>query len=132
MAEKNIDELRFDKAVYYSKEHTWAKKQDALFVVGISDYAQNQLGDIVFIELPQPGDRFSKDDVFGFIESAKTVSDLYMPIDGEVVEINESLLDVPEEVNNDPFGSGWLIKIKAEDPSQFDGLLDAKAYQDSL
>ena len=129
---KTPDELTFDESVKYSKEHTWAKVEGDTVVVGISDYAQDQLGEIIFVELPQPGDHFGADEAFGVVESVKTASDLYMPIGGEITEVNEDLDDAPEKINSTPFTDGWMIKIKAEDPSAVENLLDAQAYRDSL
>lgn len=129
---KCLNELTFDASLLYFKEHTWARIEGGLTVVGISDYAQDQLGDIVFIELPHPGDAFGQGDVFGFVESVKTASDLNMPIGGEIVAINDILEDAPETVNNEPYGRGWMIKVKANDPAQLNTLFDAEAYRNSL
>jgi glycine cleavage system H protein len=127
-----LDNLQFSNSVRYSKEHTWARTDGDLVVVGISDYAQDQLGEIVFIELPEIGARYSTDKEFGVVESVKAASDLYMPVGGEVVEVNESLEDAPEVVNSDPFGEGWMLKIKASNTGEMDTLLDAQAYKDYL
>ena len=127
-----LDKLQFEKSVKYSVEHTWAKIENDLVVVGISDYAQDQLGEIIFVDLPQKGDSFPKDGIFGVVESAKTASDLYMPISGEIVAINAVLLDAPETINSSPFEAGWMIKVKPENESEFDGLLSSEAYRDSL
>ncbi|NNF46197.1 MAG: glycine cleavage system protein GcvH [Desulfofustis sp.] len=127
-----MDQLQFPDTVKYSKEHTWARPDGDLVVVGISDYAQDQLGEIVFVELPEIGAAFAIDEEFGVVESVKTASDLYMPIGGEVVEVNQSLEDGPEVINSDPFGEGWMMKIKAVDPGEIDTLLDAQGYFDNL
>jgi len=100
--------------------------------VGITDFAQEQLGDIVFVEIETEGETLSKGDTFGTVEAVKTVSDLFMPIDGEVIEVNTELDGSPESVNKDPYGDGWMIKLKMSDPSQLDDLLDAISYQETI
>ncbi len=113
----------------YTKEHEWVKDNgDGTATIGITEFAQGELGDIVFVELEEPGFDFSKDDVFGTVEAVKTVSELFAPVDGEVVELNEELEDNPELVNDDPYGDGWMIKIKLSDASQLDSLLTADEY----
>ena len=129
---KELSELKFDESVKYFKEHTWVKIDGDLILVGISDYAQDQLGEIIFIELPQPGDSFSQDEVFGEVESVKTASELVMPREGEIVEINNDLEDQPDIVNTEPFGRGWMIKIKPAEISELEGLMTAQAYQELL
>jgi glycine cleavage system H protein len=115
----------------YTKEHEWLKDNgDGTATIGITEFAQGELGDIVFVELEEPGFEFSKDDVFGTVEAVKTVSELFAPVDGEVIEINEELEDNPEIVNDDPFGEGWMIKIKLNDSSQLDSLLSADEYEE--
>ena len=116
----------------YTKTHEWVRVEDDGFVVGITDFAQDQLGDIVFVELPEPGDRFESGDEFGTVESVKAVSELYMPVAGEVVAINDTLEDAPEKVNNSPYSDGWMIEIKAENPSELDDLIDNDAYLATL
>ncbi len=116
----------------YTKEHEWAKLDGDLVTVGITDYAQGELGDVVFVELPSEGDEVGQDETFGTIEAVKAVSDLYSPVSGEVVEVNSLLEDTPETVNKDPYGEGWMIKIRLSDPAQFDGLMDAAAYQELI
>ena len=116
----------------YSKEHEWMAVEGDTVTVGITDYAQGELGDVVFVELPGVGDTFEIQDAFGTIEAVKAVSDLYCPVTGEVVEINESLEDAPETVNSDPYGKGWMIKIKVDNTAQLDDLLDADAYKELL
>jgi glycine cleavage system H protein len=112
----------------YTKDHEWAKLDEGLAVVGITDYAQEQLGDIVYVELPQPGDTVEKSQSFGIIESVKAASDLFTPIRGEVVAVNEELVDRPELVNQDPYEGGWMVKVQPEDEMQMDDLLTAEEY----
>jgi glycine cleavage system H protein len=112
----------------YTKDHEWAKLEEGLAVVGITDYAQEQLGDIVYVELPQPGDTVEKSQSFGIIESVKAASDLFAPISGEVVAINEGLVDRPELVNQDPYEGGWMVKVQPEDETQMNDLLTAEGY----
>ena len=113
----------------YTREHEWIRDNaDGTATVGITDFAQSELGDIVFVDLEEVGFDFSKDETFGTIEAVKTVSELYAPVDGEILEINTKLEDDPEIVNDDPFGEGWLIKIKVGDPSQLEELLSADEY----
>ena len=115
----------------YTKEHEWIKDNgDGTATIGITDFAQGELGDIVFVELEEEGFEFSQDDTFGTVEAVKTVSELFAPVDGEVVAINEELEDNPEVVNDDPYGEGWMIKIRLSDPSQLDNLLSADEYAD--
>ncbi|MBO6793429.1 MAG: glycine cleavage system protein GcvH [Balneolaceae bacterium] len=115
----------------YTPEHEWVRDNgDGTVTIGITDFAQGELGDIVFVELEDPGTDYSKDDTFGTVEAVKTVSDLYAPIDGEVIELNEELEDNPELVNDDPYGAGWMIKMKVADAGQLDSLLSADEYQD--
>lgn len=116
----------------YSKEHEWVKVEGDTATVGITDFAQSELGDIVFVEIDTVGDEIDADEVFGTIEAVKTVSDLFMPVGGEVLELNEKLEDEPELVNSDPYGDGWLIKVKLSDASQLENLMDATAYKDMI
>jgi glycine cleavage system H protein len=113
----------------YTKDHEWIRVEGEEAYVGITDYAQGELGDIVFIEIETEGEELAKEEVFGTIEAVKTVSDMFMPIAGEVLEVNEKLEESPEVVNKDAYGDGWLIKIKVTDPSEVDELLDAAAYK---
>jgi glycine cleavage system H protein len=113
----------------YTEEHEWVKKEGDTLVIGITDYAQGELGDIVFVELPMQDDNFEKSDSFGTVEAVKTVSDLYMPISGAIVKVNEGLEDNPELINTDPYGDGWIIKIKPENIADFDNLLDSVKYK---
>ena len=116
----------------YTKEHEWIRVEGEEAYVGITDYAQSQLGDIVFVEVETEGDNLEAGDTFGSIEAVKTVSDLYMPIAGEVLEFNSELEDQPDLVNKDPYGKGWIIKVKVEDEAQLDGLLSADPYKASI
>lgn len=122
------------KGLRYTEEHEYVKETDAEgeVVVGITDYAQGELGDVVFVELPAPGDGFDRSDVFGTIEAVKAVSELFSPVSGEVVAVNESLDDDPALVNSDPYGEGWMIRLRMKDPSQLDELLSAEAYREHL
>lgn len=129
---KALDELNFPEDVKYTKDHEWAKQEGDTITIGLSDYAQDQLGEIVFVELPEEEDTFSQGDEFGSVESVKAVSEIYLPLSGEIVAINEDLEDAPELVNNDCYAGGWLVKIKPEDPSEMDGLMDKGAYLDML
>lgn len=112
----------------YTKDHEWLRLEGNEAFVGITDYAQEELGDIVFIEIETEGERLDKGEVFGTIEAVKTVSDLFLPIGGEVLEVNPKLEDTPEVVNKDPYGEGWLIKIKVQDTTETDELMDVKKY----
>jgi len=112
----------------YTKDHEWTKLDEGLAVVGITDYAQEQLGDIVYVELPQPGDTVEQSQSFGIIESVKAASDLFAPIGGEVMAINEELVGRPELVNQDPYEGGWMVKLQPEDEVQMDHLLTAEEY----
>ncbi len=116
----------------YSKEHEWTRIEGGIAVIGITDYAQGELGDIVFIELPEKGAKVDQNESFGTIEAVKAVSDLYAPLTGEVVEINTNLEDSPEVVNSDPYGEGWMIKIKISDQQELDNLLDHNQYKELM
>ena len=113
----------------YTKEHEWIRVEGEEAVVGITDYAQSQLGDIVFVECETVGDALEAGETFGTVEAVKTVSDLYLPVAGEVLEFNEELEGEPELVNKDPYGKGWIVKIKISDETELDGLLNAEAYK---
>ncbi len=114
----------------YTKDHEWVKAESGVAIVGITDFAQGELGDIVFVEIETEGESLGKDEVFGTIEAVKTVSDMFMPLSGEVLEVNPKLDDTPDIVNRDPYGEGWMIKIKIDDASEIDGLLTAEQYND--
>jgi len=129
---KEITELIFPDDIKYSKDHEWAKMDDQNVRLGISDFAQDQLGDIVFVDLPEVGNHFIKGAEFGTVESVKAVSELIMPIEGTITAINLELEEAPELVNQDPYGDGWMILIKPDDISQFNQLRDKDAYLDSL
>lgn len=118
----------------YTEEHEYLRDADSdgEFFVGITDYAQGELGDVVFVELPGVGDSFSRMDVFGTIEAVKAVSDLYAPVTGEVVEVNSSLEDDPALVNSDPYGEGWMIKVRVSDPAELDNLMSASDYAEHI
>lgn len=116
----------------YSEDHEWAKLDDGLAEVGITGYAQEQLGDIVYVELPQLGDILEATEAFGLVESVKAASDLLAPVGGEVVAINEELVDRPELVNEDPYGRGWMLKVQPEDEAQMDKLMTAQEYEEFL
>lgn len=113
----------------YTKDHEWVKVEGDIAIVGVTDFAQGELGDIVFVEIETVGETLEKEETFGTIEAVKTVSDLFMPISGDILEKNEALDDSPEVVNKDPYGKGWMIKVKISDPSEYDELLDATAYK---
>jgi glycine cleavage system H protein len=121
--------MKLDPEARYSESHEWVRKDTDGFVCGISDHAQESLSDIVYVELPEVGDTFDREDIFGVVESVKAASDLYMPIAGEITAINEALEDTPEVVNQDPYGDGWMIRFTASDPSEFDDLMDPQAYE---
>ena len=121
--------MNFPTKVKYTKEHEWIRLEGDVAYVGITDYAQEQLGDIVFVDIPTEGETLAADEVFGTIEVVKTISDLFLPVTGEILEQNEALADQPELVNQDPYGEGWLIKIKPTADADFDSLLDAEAYK---
>ena len=121
--------MKYDPNCRYDEEHEWVRVEGDEGVVGISDYAQDQLSDIVYVELPEVGDVFDKGDVLAVVESVKAASDVFMPVTGEILEINELLEDSPEMVNQDPYGEAWLVRITIADPAELDDLLDAGAYK---
>mgnify|MGYP001076516334 FL=1 len=129
---KEINELNLPEDVKYTKDHEWAKAEGDTVTIGINDYAQDQLGEIVFVEMPAVGDSFSAEDEFGSVESVKAVSEMYMPVSGEILAINEDLEDAPEKVNEDCYQSGWIVKVKASDLSEMDALMDKAAYLEML
>ena len=116
----------------YLESHEWATTGDGPVRIGISDFAQDELGDVVFVELPDEGDSVTHDGEFGVVESIKAVSDLYSPISGEVVGVNEALQDQPELVNDDPYGDGWMLEVDPSDPDEFDSLLSAEEYEEQI
>lgn len=113
----------------YTKDHEWVKLEGNIATVGITDFAQGELGDIVYVDVDTVDETVAEGDVFGSVEAVKTVSDLFMPITGEIIEFNTDLEDTPELVNSDPYGKGWMVKVAVEDVTLFDNLLDAEAYQ---
>mgnify|MGYP003574429354 CR=1 FL=1 len=129
---KEIDELDLPDDVLYSKEHEYARSADQKVIIGINDYAQDQMGDLVFVELPQVGDSFQTGEVFGTIESVKAVIEVYMPLAGEVIEVNNSLEDSPEKVNNSPYVEGWMIGVKPDNPDEVGQLMSRDAYLEML
>ncbi len=120
------------KELKYTEDHEWVKIEGDIAVIGITDYAQGELGDIVFLELPGDGDSFSQGEAFGSIEAVKTVADLYAPLSGEITEVNNKLEDTPELVNQDSYGEGWLIKLKLNNSAEADGLMDAETYEQHI
>lgn len=124
--------MNFPTNVKYTSEHEWIRMDGEEAYVGITDYAQQQLGDIVFVDITTEGETLEKGETFGTIEVVKTVSDLFIPVGGEVLEVNSALEEHPELVNQDPYGEGWLIKMRPTDPNELLGLLDAEAYQNII
>lgn len=124
--------MNFPKDIRYTSEHEWIRVEGNEAYVGITDYAQSELGEIVFIDVPTLGETVGQGEVFGSVEAVKTVSDLNMPVTGEVLAINDALDAQPELVNNDPYGEGWIIRISVKDPAELDKLMDAAAYEASL
>ena len=122
--------MEFPKELKYSKDHEWLRVEGGNAYIGITDFAQGELGDIVFVDVDTEGEELEKEEVFGSIEAVKTVSDLFMPINGEILTFNKKLEDDPELINTDPYGEGWVIKIAISDVSELDDLLDASTYQE--
>ncbi|MFO7800845.1 MAG: glycine cleavage system protein GcvH [Desulfovermiculus sp.] len=129
---KELNEIILPEELAYSQEHEWAKKEGDAVRVGITDFAQDQLGDIVFVELPEEGAEFGQGEEFGTLESVKAVSEIYMPVAGTIKAINSQLEEKPELVNQDPYGQGWLVEVTPSDPAQLDALLDTKGYFELL
>jgi len=121
--------MRFPEDLRYTKEHEWAKSEDGQALIGITDYAQDALGDVVYVELPEIGTELKQFQTFGVVESVKAVSDLFSPLSGKVVEINHDLKDNPQLVNEDPYGEGWMIKLEVKDLSEWENLLTAQDYK---
>jgi glycine cleavage system H protein len=121
--------MEFNSEVRYQDTHEWARKEDDEIVVGISDYAQSTLSDVVYVELPEIGEQVTKGNQVGVVESVKAAGDIYAPVSGEVVAVNDALEDAPEIVNQDPFGKGWLVRIQPSDPAEWEDLLDVEAYK---
>jgi glycine cleavage system H protein len=121
--------MEYPKGLRYSREHEWVLlENNDTGVIGISDFAQNELGDVVYVEAPALGEKISKDDPFGAVESVKAVSDLYAPVSGTVTEVNDTLPETPELINDDPYGEGWIIKVAMSDPAELDDLMTAEEY----
>lgn len=116
--------------LHYSKDHEWVRVDGDIAIVGITDYAQNSLGDVVYVELPKKGEEFATNESFGSVESVKAVSEVFTPVSGTVVEVNEQLNDTPEKVNSDPYGEGWMVRLRMSSPSEVDSLLTAAEYED--
>jgi glycine cleavage system H protein len=126
------NQMNFPDDLYYTKEHEWIRIENETATIGITDFAQSELGDIVFVEVNSTGTPLTKDVVFGTIEAVKTVSDLFLPMGGIIEEINPLLQDNPEQVNTDPYGDGWIIKLKIENGSEINELMNAQTYQDMI
>jgi glycine cleavage system H protein len=124
--------MKLDANAKYQESHEWARQDGDLIVCGITDHAQDELSDVVYVELPAVGSSLNKGDIFGVVESVKAASDLYMPMGGEIVAVNGALEDTPESVNDDAFGEGWMIKFRPSDPSEWDSLLSGEAYQQAV
>src|SRR5918912_385662 len=116
--------------LHYSKDHEWIRVEGDVGTIGITDYAQDSLGDVVYVELPRAGETFESSEAFGSVESVKAVSEIFSPVSGEVVEVNQSLHDEPEKVNTDPYGEGWMIRMRLKNPGEVDSLLTAAEYED--
>ncbi len=121
--------MNIPKDLKYTEDHEWVRLEGDHAYIGITDYAQGELGDVVYVDLPAEGDEFGKQDVFGSIEAVKAASDLFCPISGKVIEINEKVADVPETINKDPYGAGWMVKIVVSDVAELDDLLDDTGYE---
>lgn len=129
---KEISELLFPDDVLYAEDHEWTRIENGTVTIGIDDYAQDQLGDIVFVELPRPGDTFDRGEEFGTVESVKAVSELYMPVGGEIVAVNAGVEESPELINQSPYGDGWLIKVRLDDEVEVELLMEKEAYINHL
>lgn len=121
--------MKLDANAKYQESHEWARREGDLIVCGITDHAQDSLSDVVYLELPEVGSTFERGQIFGVVESVKAASDLYIPMSGEIVEINSALVDTPETINEDPFGAGWMIKIKPSNLAEWDSLLSGEDYE---
>ncbi|WP_353482281.1 glycine cleavage system protein GcvH [Haliscomenobacter sp.] len=124
--------MNFPDNLHYTSDHEWIRTEGDIAFVGITDFAQSELGDIVYVEVETINKQLVANDIFGTIEAVKTVSDLFLPVDGTILELNEKLSGTPELVNSDPYGEGWIIKVSISDPAQLDGLMDATAYASSV
>jgi glycine cleavage system H protein len=121
--------MEFPQDLKYSKEHEWIKVEGQTVTIGITDYAQDSLGDVVYVELPNEGSTVAKDETFGVIESVKAVSDLYSPVSGNIAEVNDAIVDNPEVINEDPYGDAWILKVELASTDELDGLLSSEDYQ---
>ncbi|MEA5428756.1 MULTISPECIES: glycine cleavage system protein GcvH [Arcicella] len=124
--------MNFPAELRYTKEHEWVKLEGDIATVGITDFAQSELGDIVYVEIETAGQTLAQDEIFGSVEAVKTVSDLFLPIAGEILEVNEALVNAPELVNSDPFGEGWMIKMKVANIADVEALMDADTYKEHV
>lgn len=129
---KEISELNFPDDLRYAEDHEWSRMENGEVTIGICDYAQDQLGDVVFVELPEVGDTFDRGQEFGTVESVKAVSELIIPLSGEVTAVNANLEDTPELVNSEPYAGGWMLKVKLANPGELDDLMTKDAYLDML
>jgi glycine cleavage system H protein len=121
--------MHFPSELKYTKDHEWVKVEGDIAIVGITDFAQGELGDIVFVDIATQGESLDQEAVFGTVEAVKTVSDLFMPVSGEILEVNAGLESAPESVNSDPYGDGWMVKVKLSNPAEIADLMDADAYK---
>jgi glycine cleavage system H protein len=128
----NKIKMEIKSELKYTKDHEWISIDDDQATIGITDYAQGELGDIVYVEIESIGDELNQEEIFGSVEAVKTVSDLFIPVSGEITEMNENLEDNPELINDDPYGEGWIIKMKISDASELDGLLSANDYKELI
>ncbi len=128
----NDNMMNVPSQLRYSKEHEWIRLENGKAFVGITDYAQKELGDIVFVEIDTLGETLNKDDLFGTVEAVKTVSDLYMPVGGKVIAVNEALANHAEQINQDPYGEGWMIQVEVADPTEWESLLNAEQYREII
>lgn len=124
--------MNIPEGLKYSKEHEWVRMEGDTAVIGITDFAQGELGDIIYVDIESIGETLSANEIFGTVEAVKTVSDLFMPVGGEILELNPLLADAPELVNSDPYGDGWMIKVKISSAADLDGLMDAAGYQSAI
>lgn len=124
--------MNFPEDLKYTKDHEWVRVEGDVATVGISDFAQSELGDIVFVEIETVGEELEKEEVFGSVEAVKTVSDLFMPVSGEILEMNEKIEENPEIINEDPYGEGWMVKIKLSNPDEVEDLLKPDAYRETV
>ncbi|MCS6885539.1 MAG: glycine cleavage system protein GcvH [Acidobacteriota bacterium] len=124
--------MSYPENLLYTKDHEWIKVDGERGTIGITDFAQSELGDIVYVELPKEGDTFAVHETFGSVESVKTVSEMFMPVSGTILEVNQALTENPELVNTDPYGAGWMIVVKIENPSELDSLMSASEYEDLI